>query len=96
MTVSKTKATHATDSNAQTAKAEEGSQAAQQAHTGAVTAATGAGPAVATAQTTATPDENHGRGGRYIRQKDGTRVLEGRTLSEAEYAKAEAEKADAD
>lgn len=94
--MNKTKANHATDPNAQTAKAEEGSQAAQQAHTRAVAAATGTGSAVATAQTTTTPDENHGRGGRYIRQKDGTRVLEDRTLSEAEHAKAEAEKAKAD
>ncbi|CAN7565343.1 hypothetical protein [Acidovorax sp. LjRoot117] len=41
------------------------------------------------------PDENHGRGGRYLRMSDGTRVLEERTLSEAEHAQAEAAKAQA-
>ncbi len=97
--MTKTKATHATDPNAQTAKAQEGGQATQQTDTGAVTAAAGAGPAVATAQASsahpAQRDENTGHGGRYVRLKDGTRVLEERTLSESEHAKAEAAKATA-
>lgn len=60
--------------------------AATQTETQAADAGAGNGPAVAsaapaesTAPQTAQPDEHHGIGGRYIRNRDGTRSLVGRT-----------------
>lgn len=60
--------------------------AATQTETQAADAGAGNGPAVAsaapaesTAPQTAQRDEHHGIGGRYIRNRDGTRSLVGRT-----------------
>lgn len=98
MTATKTKATHATDPNPQAPKAQEDGQTTQQAGTAAAPAAAGTASAVAPAQAPSAPippDENHGRGGHYVRMKDGRRVLLARTLSETEHAQAEAAKAQA-